>query len=193
MSSRKAILRLLAVGITSTTLLSFSGVAAKAASFNLSYQFSNGTSLSAMLEGEVDEDDQNVVSIDSLESASLSDGNGDALSFESGELAFAPATLTFDGGFAALSTGSIGTNAPDATGFSIFNNLVFEGQDFSFVDLVYQSSQGNNIRLSEAFSYGAYSFGKADIPENSSVAVFLTALAGMGLMVAKRNHVEKSA
>ena len=191
MSLRKAFFGLLAIGCTSTALLSFSGGAAQAASFHLTYEFKGGTTFSALLDGEL-EDNGNVVSINALESASVSDSDGNTLSLIPGDLAF-KSKLTLDGGFAALSSGDIGQNEPDSVKFSVFNNLTYQGKEFSFADLVYQNSQGNHVRLSQAFSYGAYTFEKADIPESSSVAVLLTALAGMGFAIAKRQHNQQEA
>ena len=57
--------------------------------------------------------------------------------------------------------------------------------------LVYQSSQGNKVRLTDAFSYNAFSLEAVDIPESSSVSVLLTAMAGMGLAAAKKHSASK--
>ncbi|MEL6940163.1 MAG: hypothetical protein AAFO84_13320 [Cyanobacteria bacterium J06598_1] len=189
---RKAIYRLAAIGFTSTVLLSLSSVAAQAASFNLSYSFRNGTSLSALFNGELEENG-NMVALDSLESASLTDVTGNLLDFDPNGLNFASPRLTLDGGFAKLSAGSPMLTEPDAVGFKLFNNAKVGGRDFSFATVVYQNSQGNNVRLAEAFSYGAYSFDAVDIPESSSVSVLLTALAGMGLATAKKHGAQKEA
>lgn len=192
MSLRKAIYRLAAVGVTSTVLLSLSGVAAKAASFNFSYQFRNGTSLSAMFDGELGENG-NAVAVNSLESATLIDSSGSLLDFDPEGLNFKSTALTLDGGFAKLSAGDKDLRVDDAVGFKVFNNAKVAGRDFSFVTLVYQSSQGNKVRLTDAFSYNAFSFEATDIPESSSVSVLLTAMAGMGLAAAKKHSASKEA
>lgn len=181
MSLRKAIFRLVAVGFTSTVLLSLSSVAAKAATFNLSYQFKDGTAFSALLDGEL-RDNQNVVDISELESATLTDSTGNLLDFEPEDLPF-DAKLTLDGGFAMIGVGDQQTE--DAVSFRLFNNATVNNRKFSFVNLVYQSSQGK-VNLTEAFSYNAFAFEKVDIPESDSAAVMLTALAGMGLAIAKK-------
>ena len=188
MSLRKAIFRLVAVGFTSTVLLSLSGVAADAATFNLSYRFRNGTAFSALLDGEL-RDDQNVVDVETLKSATLTDSSGALLDFAPDELAF-DSKLTLDGGFAMLGIGDQQT--PDAVSFRLFNNATVNHRKFSFVNLVYQSSQGK-VRLTEAFSYNAFALQKADIPENSSAAVMLTALAGAGLAIAKKHRNRQEA
>ena len=192
MSLRKAIHRLAAVCATSTVLLSLSSVSAKAASFNLSYQFRNGTSLSALLDGDVEENG-NFVSINSLESATLSDGSCTSLDFDPMGLNFKSTALTLDGGFAKLSAGDADLREDDAVGFKLFNNANVNGRDFSFATLVYQNSEGNKVRLTDAFSYNAFSLESRDIPENSSVGVLLTALAGMGLAAAKKHSAQKEA
>ncbi len=192
MPLRKAIYRLVAVGFTSTVLLSLSGIAANAATFNLSYKFKNGTSLSALLNGDLAANG-NSVSIKSLESAKLTDGSGSLLDFDPVGLNFKSTTLTRDGGFAKLSAGDSNLREEGAVGFKLFNNAKVNGKDFSFATLVYQSSQGNNVRLAEAFSYNAFAFEARDIPENSSVSVLLTALAGTGLAVAKKHSARKEA
>lgn len=192
MSLRKAIYRLTAIGFTSTVVLALSGVAAKAASFNFSYQFRSGASLSAVFDGELGENG-NAVAVNSLESATLVDDSGDLLDFNPEGLNFKSSVLTLDGGFAKLSAGDEDLREEDAVGFKVFNNVKFGGNDFSFMTLVYQNSQGNKVRLTDAFSYSAYSFEAADIPENSSVSVLLTAMAGMGVAAAKRHSARKEA
>ncbi|MGB3668620.1 MAG: hypothetical protein WA783_02010 [Phormidesmis sp.] len=192
MSLRKAIYRLVAVGFTSTVLLSLSSVAADAATFNLSYKFKNGTALSALLDGDLAANG-NSVAVSSLKSAKLVDGSGSLLNFDPVGLNFKSTTLTLDGGFAKLSAGDKNLQEEGAVGFKLFNNAKVNGQNFSFATLVYQSSQGNNVRLAEAFSYNAYAFEARDIPENSSVSVLLTALAGAGLAVAKKHRVQVEA
>ena len=190
MSLRIAIYRLAASGFTSSVLLSLTGVAAKAATFDFSYRFKNGTALSASLEGELEENG-NVVSISALDSATLTDSTGNLLDFEPEGLAF-KSTLTLNGGFALLGAGSPDHSEPDAVGFKVFNNAQVSNREFSFVNLVYQSSQGK-VNLAEAFSYNAFAFKKRDIPEGSSTGVMLTALAGLGLAAAKKHSNRQEA
>lgn len=192
MSLRKAIYRLTAIGFTSTVLLSLSGVAAKAASFNFSYQFRDGAALSAVFDGELGENG-NAVAVNSLESATLIDGSGNLLDFNPVGLNFRSSALTLDGGFAKLSAGDADLREDGAVGFKVFNNAKVGGRDFSFMTLVYQNSQGNKVRLTDAFSYSAYTFEATDIPENSSVSVLLTAMAGMGVAAAKRHSARNEA
>ncbi len=189
MSLRKAIYRLTAIGFTSTVLLALSGIAADAATFSFSYKFRNGTALSAMLEGDLAENG-NMVKVSSLESVSLTDNTGNLLDFDPKGLSFG--RMTLDGGFASLAAGSKDHRELDAVGFKVFNNAKVGQREFSFVNLVYQSSQGK-VNLSEGFRYHAYDFDKVDIPESSSTGVLLTALAGFGLAAAKRHSSQKAA
>jgi len=190
MSLRKAIYRLTAIGFTSTVLLSLSSISANAATFNLSYKFKDGTALSALFEGELAENG-NMVAISELESATLTDSTGNLLDFAPEGLAFKGRT-TLDGGFSSLAVGSRVHSEPDAVGFKVFNNAKVGGREFSFVNLVYQSSQGK-VNLAEAFSYSAFAVEKRDIPENSSTGVLLTALAGLGIAAAKKHSNQQEA
>ncbi|MEL7141913.1 MAG: hypothetical protein AAFY33_21370 [Cyanobacteria bacterium J06643_4] len=63
--------------------------------------------------------------------------------------------------------------------------------DETFVQSVYQSSQGT-VEVEPEFSLHAFFFATQPIPENDSPAVLLTALAGMGLVLAKK-HSRKQA
>lgn len=58
--------------------------------------------------------------------------------------------------------------------------------DETFVQSVYQSSQGT-VEVEPEFSLHSFFFAAQPIPENNSPAVLLTALAGMGLLLAKKS------
>ena len=183
MSLRKAIYRLAAIGFTSTVLLSLFGAAAIAATFQLSYKFRNDAQFSALFEGELAENG-NFATLSSLESATLTDSTGSEVDFDPDGLGFG--RMTLDGGFASLAAGARSHRDDDAVGFKVFNNAQVGHSEFSFVNLVYQSSQGK-VNLAEAFSYNAFAFEKRDIPESSSTGVLLTALAGLGFAAAKKH------
>lgn len=191
MSLRKTVLKMWAVGAASTALLSLLGGTAKAASFNFSYMFDNGPTFSAVLAGDVDATDSNVVSISAVESTTVLDSAGDMIAFSPDQLSL-NSTLTLDGSFAAIGIGDVLNPVATSEGFSVFNNLLIANQTLSFADLVYLNSQGNTVRASEAFRNSAFSFEQVDIPESSSTAVLLTALAGMGLMIVKKQSARQS-
>ena len=187
MSLHKTIVRLLAVGFTSAAIVPLSSVAAQAASFDLRYDFEQGESLSVGLHGNVGDNGNNVF-IRFIETAQLKDSQGNVLDFLPGDVGpkakladvDSDSKLTLDNSAGFVSTDGFDL-ASSPVGFS-----VDQGPSVDFINLVYQSSQGNTVQLSEKFNIKSFFFSKRDIPENSSPMVLLTGLAGMGLLVAKK-------
>ena len=169
MPLRKAISRLVAISFTSAVLLSLSGVAARAATFGLSYQIKDGIAFSALLDGELIDNDQRFVELEALESVTLSDRSGNLLEFDPADLA----------------NGKLAINDASA-------KLHMRDQLSPFAELIYHNDEEDELRLQEAFSYNAYAFQKVNIPENSSVAAMLMAIAGMGLAITKKRKSQQT-
>jgi hypothetical protein len=182
--------RVLAIGCASTGLVAFTGLAAQAASFDLSYVFHDGTAFSALLDGDLGADG-NSVSVSKVKSVALKNGAGQTVDFTPGDLAFS-SSLTLDGGFVSFGLGSLSANGTDEVGMTLFNTAGVNGLDLFFADLGYLTgglTGGGSVRKAEAFSYSAYSL-RESVPDNVSTPVLLVGLVGMGL-AAQQKHRQK--
>lgn len=189
MSFRTAIAKFLAIGCASTGLVAFSGFAAQAASFNLSYVFNDGSAFSARLKGNLGADG-NSVSVSKVKSASLTNGAGQAIDFAPGSLAF-DSSLTLDGGFVSFGLGNLGANGAGDVGVTLFNTAGVNNLDLFFADLGYLKD-GDPARIAEVFSYDAYSLSKS-VPDNVSTPVLLISLAGMGFAIRQKRSQKQNA
>ena len=181
--------RLLAVSCTSVGIVGLWSASAQAASFNFSYMLANGTTFSALLNGDL-ADDGNILSITDVASSSLTDTFGAPVSFNPGGLAF-DSTLALDGGFASFAVGDLAADGGGEVGFSLFNTA-----DQSFADAGYLNA-GSPVRTAEAFRYSGYSLTAAPesqaVPEPGATGALLMGLAGMSLAVSKGWGAQRTA
>ena len=182
--------RPLAVSFTTVGLLTIPGVTARAASFDLSYTFNSGTAFSALINGEANGESGNGANPVAAVGAKSSARSGKRpTSYIPSSLAFSASSRSASSRLASQSDapalGQLEDNGLHELGLSLFETDGLEGLSLSFTQRQPASNQAS-VRIAEAFNYGGYSLTEK-VPENMSVPVLLTGLAGMGLAVAKRH------
>ncbi len=188
MTLSKSLAKLLAVGCTSVSLVAFYSAAAQAASFNFSYMFDDGTTFSALLNGDL-ASDGNILSITDVASSSLTNTAGMPVEFSPSGLAF-DSTLALDGGFASFAIGDLRADGGGEVGFSLFNTAERSFADAGYLDI------DTPIRTAEAFRFSSYSLTAASaqsVPEPGATGALLMGLAGMSLAVSKGWGVKRAA
>lgn len=188
MFSSKSFAKLLAVSCTSAGMVGLWSSTVQAASFNFSYMFADGTTFSALLDGDLAADG-NIFSVTDVQSSSLTNTSGMPVDFSPAGLAF-DSTLALDGGFASFAVGDLAADQRGEVGFSLFNTA-----ERSFADAGYVAT-GAPTRTAEGFRYSGYSL-TADapqpVPEPGTTGALLMGLAGMSVAVSKGWGMKRTA
>lgn len=174
----KSLAKLFAVGCTSAGLVGLWSSAVQAASFNFSYMFDDGTTFSALLDGELAADG-NILSVTDVQSSSLTNTSGMPVDFSPTGLAF-NSTLALDGGFASFAVGDLAADHQGEVGFSLFNTAERFFADASYVVIDVPT------RTAEEFRFSGYSLTSNEpqpVPEPGATSALLMGLAGMSVAV----------